>query len=141
MEVIINEQYMSPQEAATALGVSKQRIYQLVTHNVLEGIKYRHQLYITRASVAACDLTNLPGKGRPSTERDIERDQAIGARCRAVREQSGLRFAIAAESLKLSESALSLKERGKRPITALELSNMAALYGVSAKWLEYGGGE
>lgn len=136
MEYIINDDYMTSKAAAIALGISRGYVWRLVQMGVLEGVVYEHRQYITRASVAACDLTNLPGKGRPRKNEII--DATIGLRCREAREASGLRFSVASKELDLSESALSLKERGLRPITALELSKMATLYGVSAKWLECG---
>ena len=136
MEYIINDSYMTSKEAAVALGVSRGYIWKLFKSGVLEGVVYEHRLYITRASVAACDLTMLPGKGRPA--RDVERDQAIGARCREARTKAGIRFNVAAKELHIWESDLSRKERGLRSITALELSKMAQLYGISVKWLEFG---
>ena len=141
MSFIINDDYLSPQEAATALGVSKQRVYQLVRHGVLENVKYRNQLYISRASLAAFDPADTPGKGRPRKQRDIERDKAIGKRCREAREASGLVFGEAAKALGIWESDLSRKERGLRSMTQTDISAQATLYGVSAKWLENGSSE
>ncbi len=59
----------------------------------------------------------------------------IAARCRVARENAGLSQAQAARKLGIARSALSEAESGNRKISATELAQMAAIYGVGVAWL------
>jgi transcriptional regulator with XRE-family HTH domain len=60
---------------------------------------------------------------------DIER-QRQGATCRALREKTGLKLGEAANHLDVSYAYLSNIEAGRKPLTAVLLAKMAALYDV-----------
>jgi transcriptional regulator with XRE-family HTH domain len=61
--------------------------------------------------------------------------QAIAARLRAAREQSGLSQGQAAKLLGLLRPTISEIEAGRRRVAADELAGFARLYGVSISWL------
>jgi transcriptional regulator with XRE-family HTH domain len=53
-----------------------------------------------------------------------------GATCKALREKSGFKLGEAAAALNKSYSYLSNIEAGRKPLTAVMLAKVAALYGV-----------
>jgi transcriptional regulator with XRE-family HTH domain len=67
---------------------------------------------------------------------DLEKKgQQIAARARTARENSGLTQGQAAKKLGIPRPSLTESEAGRRKISAAELTEMAALYGVSVSWL------
>jgi transcriptional regulator with XRE-family HTH domain len=61
--------------------------------------------------------------------------QAIAARLRAAREQSGLSQGQAAKLLDMQRPTISEIEAGRRRVAADELAKLARVYGVSVSWL------
>jgi transcriptional regulator with XRE-family HTH domain len=61
--------------------------------------------------------------------------QAIAARLRAAREQSGLSQGQAAKLLEMQRPTISEIEAGRRRVAADELAGFARIYGVSISWL------
>jgi len=67
---------------------------------------------------------------------DLEKkNQQIAARARVARENSGLSQGQAAKRLGMPRPSLTEVEAGRRKISAVELTEMAKLYGVSLAWL------
>ncbi len=114
-------------------GLSTQIVYRLCRQGILESVKVKNRVYVLRESLEALN-TDLRKVGRPAIRHDME----LATRCRQARIDSGIKFSDAAQLLRISESTLSLRERGLRSISKLDLSLMAEVYGVSAKWLESG---
>jgi len=131
--MILNDDYMLPEDAAAMKGLSTQIVYRLCRQGVLESVKVKNRVYILRESVEKLN-TEIRKVGRPVIRHDVE----LAARCRQARLASGIKFGDVAKQLRISESTLSLRERGLRPITKLDISRMAEVYGVSAKYLESG---
>lgn len=129
--MVINEQYMTPDEAARIKGISVIYVYKLVAAGKIASIKERGRLYLLRESVLTCDVQK---RGRPNIRHDIE----LAKRCQQARLAAGLSTRAAAEKLDCSYSLISLQERGLRSISQHDLALMARAYGVSAKWLEFG---
>lgn len=53
----------------------------------------------------------------------------MGATARTLREKSGLKLGHAASSMQISSAYLSNIEAGRKPLTAILVARMAALYG------------
>ncbi|WP_437665619.1 helix-turn-helix domain-containing protein [Sorangium sp. So ce1182] len=67
---------------------------------------------------------------------DTEKKQKqIANRIRAARENAGLSQGQAAKQLDVARPTISECEAGRRRVTAVELTAMAKLYGVSVAWL------
>lgn len=67
---------------------------------------------------------------------DLEKKQLqIAARVRLARENAGLSQGQAAKHLTIPRPSLTEVEAGRRKVSAVELTTMAKLYGVSLAWL------
>jgi transcriptional regulator with XRE-family HTH domain len=62
----------------------------------------------------------------------------IGSRLRDARKGAKLSLADVAQEIKLSKQAVSAWESGRTTLDALQLGNLALLYGVSADFLLFG---
>ena len=131
--MILNDDYVLPEDAAVMKGLSTQIIYRLCRQGILESVKVKNRVYVLRESVEALN-TEIRQVGRPAIRHDME----LATRCRQARLDSEIKFSEAARRLRISESTLSLRERGLRSISKLDLNLMAEVYGVSAKYLESG---
>jgi transcriptional regulator with XRE-family HTH domain len=67
---------------------------------------------------------------------DLETRQAqIAERIRTARENAGLSQGQAAKQLGLARPSITEAEQGRRKVSAVELAEMAKLYGVTIGWL------
>lgn len=132
--MVIHSDYLTAEEAATALGCSTVYIYKLARAGKLQGIKTGGRLYLYRVSVETCNLKDKRERGRPRVWCDLE----LAIRCKQARMDAGMKQNEAARLLHCHKSMLSLQERGLRSIQQADLSLMAKVYGVSAKYLATG---
>jgi transcriptional regulator with XRE-family HTH domain len=62
----------------------------------------------------------------------------LGARLREVRVESGLSLQDVASQMRVSKQAIWAWERGRTGVSALQLANLALIYGASADYLLFG---
>lgn len=67
-----------------------------------------------------------------------ERNLAVGARLKALREARGWTYAFVAKAIRVSESTVKHNESGRRGVTPDSAPLYAKLYGVSASYIQYG---
>ncbi len=134
--MVINEQYMTPEQTAQYLGLTSPYIRALYHAGTLQGVMQSKRLYLYRASVEAYEQAR-----RNKQVKHVSEQQAtieIGKRCRQARNEKGLTYRQAADRVGCSASMVYLQEVGRRKIQKADISLYAAAYGVSAKWLESG---